>query len=145
MVVKTACELQLPMNLKLMMLLNIAFDFVIGLIPLVGDLIDIMYKASTRNAIMLERHLRRVGAARLKNDGVDTHSIEDPSLPARYDSEDEEAGNVVQRPERSRSKRERRGDAEKAEPSGSEPARSKSKRDGKLSKSSSTRHKNTYR
>jgi len=130
MVVKTACQLQLPMSMKIIMLLNIAFDFAIGLIPLVGDLVDIMYKCSTRNAIMLERHLRRVGAARLKNDGVNPSDIEDPSLPNRYDSEDEEAD--VQRPERARSKRERRG--EKVEEPSSTPGRTKSKR-----------HNNTYR
>ena len=144
MVVKTAFQLKLPMSLKLVMLLNVAFDFAIGLIPFVGDIIDIAYKCSTRNVIMLERHLRRVGAARLKNDGLDPSTVDDPSLPERYDSEDEEAGNVVQRPDRAQTRPDRRGDAEKVEPSGSEHTRSKSKKD-KLQKNNSTRHKNTYR
>ena len=39
-----------------------AFDFGIGLIPVVGDLADAWFKCNTRNNILLERFLRERGA-----------------------------------------------------------------------------------
>ncbi len=39
------------------MLGNVAADFAIGAIPLVGDLFDFAFKANRRNARLLERHL----------------------------------------------------------------------------------------
>ncbi|KAJ6261925.1 hypothetical protein Dda_2724 [Drechslerella dactyloides] len=79
MVVRTATQVQLPTFLLLHMLINVAFDFVIGLIPFLGDLIDAGYKCNTRNAVLLERHLRQVGRARLKEQGI--IDPEDNSLP----------------------------------------------------------------
>lgn len=39
------------------MMSNVLLDFGIGLIPIVGDLINIMYKCNSRNFILLEKHL----------------------------------------------------------------------------------------
>ena len=36
---------------------NVAADFAIGAIPLVGDLFDFAFKANRRNARLLEHHL----------------------------------------------------------------------------------------
>lgn len=47
----------LPASVNLRMLSNIMFDFGIGLIPIVGDLINIMYKCNSRNFILLEQFL----------------------------------------------------------------------------------------
>lgn len=47
----------LPASVNLRMLSNIMFDFGIGLIPIVGDLINIMYKCNSRNFILLEQYL----------------------------------------------------------------------------------------
>ncbi|CUM63093.1 uncharacterized protein PRCAT00000658001 [Priceomyces carsonii] len=47
----------LPPNLRLRMMANITFDFAIGLIPLVGDFINVLYKCNSRNFIILEKHL----------------------------------------------------------------------------------------
>lgn len=87
----------LPNALRFRMLLNIALDFVIGLVPFVGDLADAIYKCNTRNAILLEKHLRekanKVDKARLKQG---RHAIgraqlpHDPSLPEVFDSYDRE-------------------------------------------------------
>jgi hypothetical protein len=46
------------------MLGNVGLDFVIGAIPLVGDLFDFAFKANRKNARLLEQHLnrRRTGA-----------------------------------------------------------------------------------
>jgi Domain of unknown function (DUF4112) len=38
------------------MLANVAADFAIGAVPLVGDLFDFAFKANRRNARLLERH-----------------------------------------------------------------------------------------
>jgi len=47
------------------MLLNVALETVIGVIPLIGDLFDAAWKANSRNLKMLERHLADPGAVRL--------------------------------------------------------------------------------
>lgn len=41
------------------MLLNLALDALIGLIPVLGDLFDFGYKANLRNSRLLEQHLDR--------------------------------------------------------------------------------------
>jgi hypothetical protein len=41
------------------MLGNVAIDFVIGVIPIVGDFFDFAFKANRKNARLLERHLER--------------------------------------------------------------------------------------
>lgn len=47
----------LPASLRLRMKTNIAIDFGIGLIPLVGDFINVLYKCNLRNFVLLEQHL----------------------------------------------------------------------------------------
>lgn len=51
----------LPLDLQLLYLLNIVIDFLLGLIPFVGDLIEVGYKTNLRNFLLLEKHLDRVG------------------------------------------------------------------------------------
>jgi Domain of unknown function (DUF4112) len=43
----------------LRMLGNVGVDFVVGAIPLVGDVFDFVWKANRKNALLLERHLTR--------------------------------------------------------------------------------------
>lgn len=47
----------LPTILQLRMMANIAFDFGIGLIPFLGDVVSMAYKSNSRNFILLEKHL----------------------------------------------------------------------------------------
>lgn len=47
----------LPAGLRQKMIANIAFDFLIGLIPIVGDFINILYKCNLRNFVLLEAYL----------------------------------------------------------------------------------------
>lgn len=47
----------LPNELVSKMMFNIVFDFLIGLVPVIGDIMDIMYKCNTKNAILLEDYL----------------------------------------------------------------------------------------
>ena len=44
----------LPQSLKIRMLINIAIDFAMGLIPFLGDLADAAFKCNTKNLRLLE-------------------------------------------------------------------------------------------
>jgi hypothetical protein len=46
------------------MALNVAFDGVVGVVPLAGDLFDAAFKANRRNVRLLRRHLERHGGLR---------------------------------------------------------------------------------
>lgn len=48
------------------MFFNILFDFVIGLVPFVGDMADAVYRANTRNAWVLEEYLVKKAEAEQK-------------------------------------------------------------------------------
>jgi hypothetical protein len=41
------------------MLFNVAVDGVIGVVPVVGDLFDVAWRANRRNVALLQRHLAR--------------------------------------------------------------------------------------
>lgn len=51
-----AVRLRIPRVVQLRMLMNAAIDLAIGLVPLVGDLFDLGWKANVRNLALLERH-----------------------------------------------------------------------------------------
>ncbi|OAX83884.1 hypothetical protein ACJ72_01761 [Emergomyces africanus] len=63
----------LPSGLRLRMLFNVAIDFVIGLIPFIGDLADAVYKCNTRNAVLLERLLKERGEDNLRSTDLPLH------------------------------------------------------------------------
>ncbi len=86
MVMRAADQIEggLPFFIKFQMLLNIAFDFAIGLAPFVGDLVDAMFKANTRNAVLLETHLREQGQKNLKRGNLPVPDV-DPSDPKEFD------------------------------------------------------------
>ncbi|CTQ32050.1 DUF4112 domain-containing protein [Jannaschia rubra] len=48
-----------PTGLKLRMAGNIGMDVVVGTVPLLGDLLDVAFKANRRNTALLRRHLER--------------------------------------------------------------------------------------
>lgn len=54
-----ACKIDggLPQNLKMWMLINIVLDFVVGLVPFLGDLADAAFKCNTKNVKLLEKYL----------------------------------------------------------------------------------------
>jgi len=86
MVLRTCEQVEggLPSNIKSKMYMNIAVDFGIGLVPLVGDLCDAIFRANTKNAVVLENYLREKGAKALKAQGHPVPAL-DPSDPAEYD------------------------------------------------------------
>lgn len=57
-IVHRAIRLGVPHHIKVSMILNILIDWVIGTIPVVGDLFDVQWKANLRNVALLRRHLR---------------------------------------------------------------------------------------
>jgi hypothetical protein len=56
---RTCCKVEggLDKGIKIKMLMWIFIDFVIGLVPILGDLLDATIKANTMNCRMLEEHL----------------------------------------------------------------------------------------
>lgn len=48
-------------GVKARMVGNAAVDYAIGLVPLVGDVGDVFFKANTRNVRLLKEHLRKKG------------------------------------------------------------------------------------
>ncbi|CAG8909154.1 unnamed protein product [Penicillium egyptiacum] len=88
----------LPPALRVKMLINVILDFVVGLVPFVGDLADAVYKANTRNAVILEGHLREKGAKAASQQSRTQEPIVevDNSLPDVFDRQED--GVVRERP-----------------------------------------------
>lgn len=79
----------LPPRLRMMMLINVIVDFFMGLVPFIGDIADAVYKCNTRNAVILEKHLREKGAKALKNQAQPREQkLIDPSLPDQFDKQE---------------------------------------------------------
>jgi hypothetical protein len=93
MVVKNCEEIDggLPARLRMIMMINVLIDFVIGLVPFVGDVADAVYKCNTRNAVILEKHLREKGAKALKAQSRTPEGVIDTSLPEEFDRYDQAA------------------------------------------------------
>ncbi|RMD41361.1 hypothetical protein DV735_g3767, partial [Chaetothyriales sp. CBS 134920] len=111
MVFRTMCSVEggVDAALKVRMQLNIILDFVLGLIPFVGDLADAMYKCNTRNVILFEDMLRKRGERRIQ--GTPLANAPDPSLPDDFDHEGEELATAQNGPPpRYTSRRERERD-----------------------------------
>lgn len=85
-VLRTCMQIEggLPSNLRIKMFFNIIFDFILGLVPLLGDVADAMYRANTKNAILLEDHLREKGKKNLRQSGMPIPAV-DPSDPEEYE------------------------------------------------------------
>ena len=86
MVLRTCQQVEggLPADVRFKMYFNIILDFGIGLVPFLGDIADALFRANTRNAVVLEKYLRQKGAAALKAQGQAIPAI-DPSDPDEYD------------------------------------------------------------
>ena len=52
---------RLPKAIITRMTANVAIDFAVGSIPLLGDLFDVRFKANSRNLALLKRHLAERG------------------------------------------------------------------------------------
>ena len=58
-IVKEAHRLGVPGHVKLRMGGNIFMDWLIGLVPLAGDLFDIGWKANRKNVELIRRHIAK--------------------------------------------------------------------------------------
>ncbi|KAE9372302.1 hypothetical protein N431DRAFT_408445 [Stipitochalara longipes BDJ] len=86
MVLRTCQQVEggLPNEVKAKMMFNIVLDFGIGLVPFLGDIADALFRANTRNAVVLEKFLRAKGERALKAQGQALPQI-DPSDPDEFD------------------------------------------------------------
>ena len=67
-IINVCKEAEMPASIESQMYANMAFDFGVGLVPVAGDLVDMIFKANTRNNILLERVLRERGRKRVLHD-----------------------------------------------------------------------------
>ena len=51
-------RMRIPRVVQLRMMFNAAIDVLIGIVPIVGDLFDVAWKANVRNLALLERYAR---------------------------------------------------------------------------------------
>lgn len=72
------------MSLVAVMYFSVLVDFVVGLVPIIGDLGDAAYKANTKNAARLEQHLREKGKISLRTAGQAIPEL-DPSDPDQFE------------------------------------------------------------
>jgi hypothetical protein len=89
MVLRTCQQVEggLPNAIKAKMLFNIVLDFGVGLVPIIGDIADALFRANTRNAVVLEKFLREKGAQNLKiHSGQRTPPL-DPTDPEVFDQQ----------------------------------------------------------
>ena len=49
----------LPTDIHMRMILNVVLDFLVGLIPVIGDLADAAFRCNTKNAALLEDYLMK--------------------------------------------------------------------------------------
>ncbi len=54
-----AHRMRVPAVVRVRMAINLAIDLAVGLVPVAGDVVDIFWKANTRNMALLERHAAR--------------------------------------------------------------------------------------
>jgi hypothetical protein len=57
-IIGTGFRMRVPAVVLARMVLNAAFDMLIGLVPFLGDIGDVFWKANLRNMALLERHAR---------------------------------------------------------------------------------------
>lgn len=112
-VFRTCCQVEPPLTAatRTKMQMNIVIDFVLGLVPFLGDLADAAFKCNTKNVVLLEAELRERGQKRLRQSGQPIPV--DPSLGDEFDYQEEdnlrqERGNPPQYASRQQSRRDRR-------------------------------------
>ena len=124
---KVACGL--PNAVLMMMMFNLALDFVVGLVPFIGDLADAAIKCNGKNVRLLEQHLDKVympDELKVKNSKLPRESRPRPaSVYVDFSEEEDERRGVydghhddVRQPQRAYSgRRDRIPDEEMGRPS----------------------------
>jgi hypothetical protein len=62
-IILEASRFRLPGVVLVRMVINTAVDFVVGAVPLLGDLFDVVFKSNTRNLALFRRHATDPGAS----------------------------------------------------------------------------------
>jgi len=62
-IVARAAQRRLPNVVVARMLTNVALDFVIGSVPILGDAFDLWYKSNARNVVLLRRYADDPGSS----------------------------------------------------------------------------------
>ncbi len=62
-IVRRAHEAGVPHHIKARMLFNIFVDWLIGIVPFIGDIFDVGWKANRKNVDLLKKHLNRKNQA----------------------------------------------------------------------------------
>ncbi|KAL1936660.1 hypothetical protein VTP01DRAFT_794 [Rhizomucor pusillus] len=80
---RLACQADLPKSLRRDMLYHVSVDFVLGLIPILGVVLTMLYRANMKNARMLRRYLyKRAREQQQIDDPVQTtQSLSSPPPP----------------------------------------------------------------
>jgi Domain of unknown function (DUF4112) len=73
------------------MFINLILDFLIGLVPLLGDIADAVYKCNTKNFVLLEKELNK--RADKRRPGFEI--ITDPEDGPEYEDEEAASGQDV--------------------------------------------------
>jgi Domain of unknown function (DUF4112) len=55
-IIVQAHQMRVPRVVQLRMIMNVAVDMFIGLVPFLGDVADVFWKSNTKNFALLERH-----------------------------------------------------------------------------------------
>jgi hypothetical protein len=61
-ILQAATKTGVPRVTVARMALNIALDYIVGVIPVIGDLFDVYWKANNRNVALLRRHAQATPA-----------------------------------------------------------------------------------
>jgi hypothetical protein len=88
MVLRTCQQVEGGLSTRVMrkMIFNITLDFVIGLLPFIGDISDAFFRANTRNVSELERFLREKRSKDLEGQGHASSPV-NPIHPDKYDQQ----------------------------------------------------------
>lgn len=107
------------------LLLNVGVDGAVGLVPILGDIVDAFYKCNTRNASRLDRIFQKQGQKRLaKQPGYDEKQFRDSNRRHEAASDNEDMGEIIRGPRPTNSKRE---PVPERQPARSETTRSRRK------------------
>ena len=63
-IIVQAAQLGAPRSVLARMVLNVAVDSILGVVPILGDLFDIGWKSNMRNVALLQRYVERPRATR---------------------------------------------------------------------------------
>src|SRR3954468_7234604 len=55
-IVVQGVQLGVPLPIALRMVFNVAVDFVLGTVPVAGDVFDVLWRANLMNVALIERH-----------------------------------------------------------------------------------------